>query len=326
MARPGEFEVIARYFAPLAAATPGALGLTDDAALIAPSPGCRNVIAVDTLVAGVHFLEDDPADLVARKLLRVNLSDLAAMGAEPLGYLLAISLNEGVDEDWLESFAAGLAADQAEFGIGLLGGDTTSTPGPVTLSLTAVGEAPENAALLRSSARPGDVIHVSGTLGDAALGLEVLKGARDGLPDDVADALIDRYRLPRPRGALGVALRDIASAAVDVSDGLIADIGHICTASGVAARIERDRLPIGEAARAVLDLDPTAVEICLSGGDDYELVFTADPRAADAVAHAAREAGVPVTEIGRIEAGAAVTVVDDAGREVETGAGGYRHF
>ncbi len=174
--RPGEFELIARYFRPLAAGQPGALGLRDDAAVLAPSPGAAHVLTTDTLVGGVHFLPDDPAGLVARKLLRVNLSDLAAMAARPVGYLLALSLPAECDEAWVEAFAAGLALDQEEFGIGLLGGDTTATPGPLSATITAIGEVAEGAELRRSGARPGDAVYVSGTLGDAALGLMALGG------------------------------------------------------------------------------------------------------------------------------------------------------
>lgn len=323
---PGEFELIARYFAPLAKATPGAFGLNDDAAVAEPSPGCRHVLAIDTLIAGVHFLDDDEPDLVARKLLRVNLSDLAAMGAKPLSYLVALSLPRSTEAAWVEGFATGLAADQAEFGIGLLGGDTTATPGPLTVSLTVVGEVPADTEIRRATARPGDVIHVSGTIGDAALGLRALRGDLVGATVAESADLADRYRLPRPRLALGQALRGVATAAIDVSDGLVADIDHICAASVVAARIERARVPLSPPALAAVARDPTLVDSLLSGGDDYELVFTAPAEAGEAVARAAREGGVTVAAIGRIEIGSGVQVVDEAGRSVSVPQPGWRHF
>ncbi len=236
----GEFELIARYLAPLAEGEPGALGLRDDAAVISPPAGRDLVLAADALVEGVHFLPTDPPGLVARKLLRVNLSDLAAMGARPCGYLMTAAWPKGRAEAWIADFAAGLARDQEIFGIGLLGGDTTGTPGPLSLSLTAVGTTPSGRRLERGGARAGDSLYVSGTLGDGALGLRVLQGALDGLDTAERDWLIDRYRLPRPRLALGESLlaQGLASAAIDVSDGLVADVGHLAAASGLAARIE----------------------------------------------------------------------------------------
>ena len=265
----GEFEFIARRLRPLAT-TPGALALTDDAALLDPAAGRQLVLTKDAMVAGVHFLPDDPPGQIAQKLLRVNLSDLAAMGAAPLGYLLALARPKEISDAWLDEFCAGLAADNAAFGIALLGGDTVSTPGPLTLSLTAIGEVPTGSALLRSGAGPGDDVWVSGTLGDAALGLKVLQGALD-VTEPARTFLIERYRLPQPRLALGQALRGIASAAIDVSDGLVADLGHILETSGVGAALHADALPLSEAAR---DL-PGARDAALAGGDDYELLFTA---------------------------------------------------
>ncbi|MGH6719309.1 MAG: thiamine-phosphate kinase, partial [Alphaproteobacteria bacterium] len=246
-----EFEAIARLFAPLAAAEPGALGLADDAAVLAPPAGRHIVVTTDVIAAGVHFLADDPADLVARKLVRVNLSDLAAMGAEPWVYLLGLTLVRPVDRDWLAAFAAGLAVDQAAFGITLAGGDTTAHDGPTVLSLTALGTVAPGAALRRGTARDGDTVWVSGTLGDAALGLRVLRGEFPRLAAASRDHLAARYRLPTPRLDLGRGLVGLAHAALDVSDGLLADLGHICVASGLGASIQVDRLPLSPAARAV---------------------------------------------------------------------------
>ena len=324
--RPGEFELIAQFFAPLAAANPGALGLADDAALIAPAPGCRHVVTTDTLIAGVHFRADDAADLIARKLMRVNLSDLAAMGAQPTAYLVAASLPDEIDVDWLADFVRGLAADQSEFGVSLLGGDTTTTPGPLTMTLTAIGEVPDGGEIRRSTAGDGDTVYVSGTIGDAALGLAALTGGLDGLDAAAAASLSERYLMPLPRVALGMALRGVATAAADLSDGLVADLGHICEASGLAAVIERALVPLSAAARKAVDLAPSMIETVLTGGDDYELVFTAPAGSAAAVADAAARSGVAVTAIGRTGAGAGVTVVDEAGQAIDIATPGYRHF
>jgi hypothetical protein len=215
--RRGEFELIARYFAPLAAAAPGALGLTDDAAWIRPAPGEELVVTTDALVEGVHFLGTDPPSLIARKALRVNLSDLAAKGAQPLAYLLDTVFSRGVSEEWIAAFAEGLAADQAEYGVALIGGDTTATPGPTMLAITALGTVPAGRMIRRSTAKPGDDVYVSGSIGDAALGLEVLRGGLADLPEAARAHLIGRYRLPQPRLGLGPRLWGLAHAAIDVS-------------------------------------------------------------------------------------------------------------
>jgi thiamine-monophosphate kinase len=323
---PSEFELIARYFAPLAATAPGALGLTDDAALAKPPPGHHHVIATDTLIEGVHFLADDPPGLIARKLLRVNLSDIAAMGAVPRFYLLAFSLAGGIGEEWLEEFAAGLKADQDEFDVALLGGDTTATPGPATLTLTAIGEVPDGAEIRRSTARPGDVIYVSGTIGDAALGIRVLTGDLSGISETAAAALAERYRLPQPRVILGPALRDHATAMTDISDGLVADLGHICETSGTGARVEEGAVPLSDAAAEAVARDPSAAQIVLTGGDDYELAFTAAPGAAGAIDAAAKAAGVPVTAIGHVTDQHEVVVVGKNNKKITFKTNGYIHL
>jgi len=319
----GEFGRIARFFAPLAAGAPGALGLTDDAALIECPPGERLVVTVDAMVEGVHFLPDDPPDLIARKLVRVNLSDLAAMAARPVGYFLTTALPKSHGDAWLAGFAAGLALDQAEFGITLLGGDSVSTPGPVSLTLTAFGHVAVGGEVRRGGARPGDLVFVSGTIGDGALGLEAARGQLDERLDatDVA-FLADRYRLPRPRVALGPLLSGLASAMMDVSDGLVGDLGHICTVSGVSGVIEAVRVPLSPAAARL----PGRVATVLTGGDDYELLFTVPPDRLADVRAAAEAAGVQVTVIGRIEAGQGVRTLDAAGREMVLAGIGWRHF
>jgi thiamine-monophosphate kinase len=319
----GEFERIARFFAPLAG--PGALGLRDDAALIDGPPGRQLVLTVDAIVAGVDYLPDDPPGLVARKLLRVNLSDLAAKGGTPLGYLLTTVLPAECGEGWLADFSAGLAADQAEFSIVLLGGDTSGTPGPATLSVTAIGTVAAGQAILRRGALPGDLVYVSGTIGDAALGLRALRGDLAGLDDGARTFLADRYHLPRPRLALGQGLVGIAHAMVDVSDGLVADLGHICAVSGVAALLEAGCVPLSPAAQAALTGDPGLLSLVLAGGDDYELVFAASPAAEPAIAALARALALPIARIGRIAAGSGVQVVDETGRVIELAATGYRH-
>jgi thiamine-monophosphate kinase len=324
----GEFGRIDRFFRPLAAGFPGARDLGDDAAVFAVPDGHELVVTTDALVEGVHFLPDDPPDLVARKALRVNLSDLAAMAAEPLAYTLVTALPPRVPDSWLAAFASGLGADQEEFGIHLMGGDSVSTPGPAMLSITAFGTVARGRALGRGGARPGDAVFVTGTLGDSALGLEVLTRGIRGLGSEAAAFLAERYRLPRPRVRLGARLAGLASAGLDVSDGLVADLGHLCARSGVSAVVDAARLPLSDAARDALALDPALADRPLRGGDDYELVLAVPPAARDGLAEACAAAGVQATEIGRIEAGPAgrVVALDGEGAPIALGAGGWRHF
>jgi thiamine-monophosphate kinase len=317
----GEFEFIAARLKPLAAGTAAALDLEDDAALFDPPAGMTLVLTKDAMVAGVHFLADDPPGEIAKKLLRVNLSDLAAMGAAPVGYLLALARARETPESWLADFCRGLGEDQAEFGIGLFGGDTVSTPGPLTLSLTALGQVPKGQALRRRGARADDDLFVSGTLGDAALGLFVLQGKLEARRDERA-FLIRRYRLPQPRLALGERLRGLAHAAIDVSDGLLADLSHILEASGVGAELWADRLPLSPAARAL----PGARDAALAGGDDYELLFTAPAARRTEVGALGKSLGLPLTRIGRVEAGSKLKVVDADGRELAPTSRGWQHF
>jgi thiamine-monophosphate kinase len=320
---PGEFSLIARHFRRLAG--PGALDLSDDAALIDPPPGRQLVAAADAMVAGVHFLPDDPPGTIGAKLLRVNLSDLAAMGATPLGYLMTVALPRGTPEEWLAAFVDGLASDGQTFGIHALGGDTVSTPGPATLSLTILGSVAPGAALRRAGARPGDRVWVSGTLCDGALGLRVLRGE---LIADADEHLSRRYRLPEPRLALGAALSGIAHAAMDVSDGLIQDLGHICRASACGAIVDATSLPLSAASRAAIQADPTLLRLALTGGDDYELLFAAPPeRSAEVLARAART-GTPVTPVGIFVKGPPEVVARGAdGTPIAPAEqGGWSHF
>lgn len=320
----GEFGRIREFFAPLAGL--GALDLTDDAALLDCQPGYHLVVTVDQLVEGVHFLPDDPPDLVARKLLRRNLSDLAAMGATPRHYLLTTALPASRDDDWLRRFAAGLAEDQHRYGIALLGGDSTSTPGPTALTLTAVGQVAAGREIRRNGALPGDRVWVSGTIGDAFLGLKVLRGEYGGLAPEHSAALTARYQLPDPRVELGPSLTGIAHAMIDVSDGLLADLGHICETSGVAATVELARVPLSPAAREVIAADAAMHVALASGGDDYELLFTAPPEAGDEITSLSRGLGLPITEIGEIETGEGVSLIGASGAIIPVAAAGWRHF
>ncbi len=322
MSLPAEFSLIARHFRPLAGQ--GALDLADDAAVLDIPPGRQLVIAADAMVEGVHYLPDDPPETIGRKLLRVNLSDLAAMGATPLGYLMTTSLPRGVSEDWIAGFVRGLAEDQKEFGLHVLGGDTTATPGPTCLSLTVLGTVAPDAVLRRAGARDGDDVWVSGTIGDGALGLRVLRGE---FRADADGHLARRYRLPQPRLALGQAIAGIAHAGMDVSDGLVQDLGHLCRAGGCGAEIAAGDVPLSPAARALVAAQPALLPALLTGGDDYEVLFTAAPDAAGAVQAAAARAGTPVARIGRMVAGPPEVLLRDAdGAALDVARGGWSHF
>jgi thiamine-monophosphate kinase len=320
----GEFERIRRFFAPLAG--PGGLGLVDDAALIDCAPGRRLVITADAIVAGVHYLPEDPPDLVARKLLRVNLSDLAAMGARPLHYVLTTALPAELGREWLARFAEGLGEDQRRYGIDLLGGDSVGTRGPAVLSLTAIGEVAAGQEIRRSGAQPGDLIWVSGTIGDAFLGLDLLHGAYPDLAPEHRDYLVRRFRIPEPRTELGPRLCGIAHAMIDVSDGLLADLGHICETSRVAAMVELHLLPLSLAARAIVEGDPGTRARLATAGDDYELVFAAPADAAETIATLSLLLGIPVTRIGRVDVGTGVRLINSDGHQIALEATGYRHF
>jgi thiamine-monophosphate kinase len=300
--RYSEEEIIARVFAPIAGE--GALGLRDDAALLPPSSDGL-VVTTDAIVAGVHFFADDAPGLIAKKALRVNLSDLAAKGADPLGFLLTLALPDNWTNEWLEAFAAGLAEDARAFGAPLLGGDTASNPGPLTISITALGRTPPGRFVARSGARAGDFIYVSGTIGDAALGLALRRDASlaERVSPQSRDYLLDRYLLPRPRVALAGALRQYASAAMDVSDGLAGDLTKLARASGVSARVELARVPLSSAAREMIALDAALIDLAVTGGDDYEILCCVPPDESGALEAAAREAGERLEKIGEIIGG-----------------------
>ena len=328
---PDEFTLISRYFAPLARGFPGAYGLLDDAAVISPAPGTELVVKADAIVAGVDFPPDAAPDLVARKGLRVNLSDLAAKAAIPRAYLLTLLLPDTVDEGWMAAFVAGLAADQAEYGLHLIGGDLSSTAGPVSVAITAIGEAPTGRIIRRDGAQAGDSVLVTGTIGDAALGLRALRAELEGIDAAASAFLIDRYRVPRPRVALGPQLIGIATAGLDVSDGLVADLRHLCTVSRLSAVIDVSAVPLSPAARAAIGGDYQRLLAVLTGGDDYEVLFTAPPAAAGRISDLARSTGVPITPIGRMVAPSAdraadVVVLDATGQPLTLGAGGWSHF
>src|SRR5882724_5439977 len=290
--RIGEFELIARYFAPLARGFEGAGGLLSDNAFLPADPRCDLVVKTDTVVSGVHFLADERPERVAAKALRVCLSDLAAGGAAPFTYQLALSLPRAWSERWIAGFARGLAADQRRYGIVLCGGDTVVSPGSLTITITAFGRVPRGRGLTRVGARAGDRLWVSGTIGDGALGLLAARGQIDSV------FLEDRFRRPQPRTTLGPRLLGIASAAADVSDGLLADAGHIGDASQVAVVIERERIPLSPAARRAVESEPALWANVLGGGDDYELVMAIPPRRREALVSAARAVNVKVAEIG----------------------------
>lgn len=326
----GEFGRIARFFAPLAKGVAGAANLEDDCAVLKPPPGQLLVLKTDTIVDTIHLVGDEPPDLIARKALRVNLSDLASKGARPLGYLVALSLTTGTQDHWVELFAKGLAEDQKEFGVTLLGGDTTHTPGPTTISITILGATSARSIPRRGDAEPGDEIWLTGTIGDGALGL---LAARDGLAD-LSPAqrafLADRYHLPQPRLQAGQALAAVVNAAMDVSDGLVGDLAHIAKHSRLDAWIDWDELPLSPAGRLALQAYPGLAGEVLTGGDDYELLVTAPPGAARRIQKIAHDTDTPITRIGRMGARRArapkVRVVDGEGADrTPRGPGGYRH-
>jgi thiamine-monophosphate kinase len=305
-----EFGLIGRYFAPLAGE--GAFGLTDDAAAIPSRPGHDLIVTTDTIMEGVDFFAFDPPDTVAKKALRINLSDLAAKGAEPSYYLLTLLLPPSTSSRWLEAFSGGLAQDQQQFGVALLGGDTSRTEGPLAIAVTAFGYVPQGAMVRRSGAKPGDAVYVTGQIGASAGGLAIFKREKHALSEAERDALIARYRVPEPPVSFARDLRAIASAATDVSDGLVADLGHIAKASGVAITIEGEAIPLPAALHVWWG--DTAIPRAATAGDDYQVAFTGRPGLSG-----------PFARIGSVSAGEGVKLLVK-GTELAVPRPGYRHF
>ncbi|MBM6595525.1 thiamine-phosphate kinase [Microvirga pudoricolor] len=326
MTRPTEDSLIARFFAPIA--DQAGLGLRDDAACFAPTPGRDLVLTVDALVESVHFLPDDPPGSVARKALGVNVSDLAAKGADPRGFLLSLALPMGWTEEWLAAFAAGLGEAAREFGCPLLGGDTVKASGALSLSVTALGEVPSGRMVRRTTARPGDAICVSGTIGDAALGLDLRRDPAWAafLSEDERSHLADRYLHPRPRHGLARALRRYAHAAMDVSDGLAGDLAKMLRVSGVTGWVDAEAVPLSDATRRAVGVEPRLLDRALTGGDDYEILCTCPKDRIDSLVEEADKAGVPVTVIGQVLAGEGLPAFrfGDTERRFETGS--FSHF
>lgn len=325
MARAGEEALIARYFAPLSG--PGAEGLRDDAASLVPAPGQDLVVTADAIVAGVHYFPDDPPDSIAVKALGVNLSDLAAKGAVPRGFLLTLALPDDWTEAWLSAFAEGLGTVSRAHGCPLLGGDTVRSAGPALIGVTAIGEVPAGAILRRQAARAGDRLCVSGHIGDAALGLALRLAPDAGFEPAHRDILLDRYLHPRPRLALVPALRRHARAAMDVSDGLVGDLTKMLAGTGLTARIDVASVPLSPAARAAIARDPGRRATALTGGDDYEILCAVPPDSVAAFLADAEAAGVPAAEIGSVEAGdEAPRFLDAQGHAMDFARTAFSHF
>jgi len=320
-----EDRLIAELFAPLAT-HPGALGLTDDAAFLSAEPGTDIVLTADGVIAGVHFFAEDDARDVARKALRVNLSDLAAKGATPRGFLLSIALPAGIGMDWLTRFTQGLREDIATYKSPLFGGGTDRTPGPLSIPVAMVGVLPQGTMVRRAGAKPGDLIFVTGTIGDAALGLQLRKGANWNLGEAQREHLLSRYRLPQPRTMLAEAVRTHASASMDVSDGLVGDLTKLCRVSEVSATVEVARVPMSDAAGAAIDADPSMRETALTGGDDYEILCTVPTDKAASFRAAAQSAGVAVSQIGSIASGQGATFLDANGQSLTFSKLAFSHF
>ncbi len=321
--RPGEFELIARYFSPLATSS-GALGLLDDAALLRIPARHELVATADAIVERVHFLASDPPATIAQKALRVNLSDLAAKGAKPAGYLMTLALPPDCTARWLRGFARGLALDQRAFGVSLLGGDTTQTDGPLTVAITALGFVQTGKMVQRSGARSGDLVYVTGTIGDAGTGLSLLKKRLK--PRDGAKFLISRYRLPTPRLSLGQRLHGVANATIDVSDGLMADVGHIAEVSGVRIVLQAESIPLSRPFRTHIEERKDQIVRAATSGDDFEIVFTCPPARAAKVEALRMRTGVPIAMIGRVQRGRGVVLQDKDGRPIRVRRAGYTHF
>lgn len=329
-----EAELIA-LLAPLTAGAPGAFELSDDCAQLTPRPGYDLVLKTDPIRAGVHFFPDDPPEDIAWKALAVNISDLAAKGATPLAYLMALSFPDAPARDWAQRFASGLSDAQTAFGCHLLGGDTDRAPGPLAIAITALGEVPSGQMVRRGTARTGDAIFISGTLGDAGLGLQLQREARDGrhdlarrwgLPDALHDHLIARYLRPQPRIELAHALRSHASAAMDISDGLVKDLERMCKASGVGAIIDSGSIEWSRPVAAVISQHPELLSAILSAGDDYEILATVPQGEQGAFQSTVRGTAVAMQRIGTVIAGHGVKVLRADGSEIAFNRTGWDHF
>jgi len=328
--RPGEFEIIARYFAPLATDT-GALGLKDDAAVLMVTEGHELVVTCDTIVEGVHFLKDDPPASVGHKALAVNLSDLTAKGSRGYAYLLSLALPPEVSADWLEGFAAGLREVQDETAISLVGGDTTASPGPLTITITALGLVPQEQAVMRLGGKPGDKLYVSGTIGDACLGLRLLRepvlAETWGLAEEDIAFLVNAYRRPGPNNDLAILVRNFAQAAIDVSDGLVGDVEKLCQVSHVGARIETGRVPFSPAAAKALQREPDLLPDLITAGDDYGVVVAISEKSAPDFESEAETKGAAFTRVGDlVTAEEGITAVDSKGVSLALKHKGFKHF
>ncbi len=326
----GEEDIIQAVFAPLAGDTEGAFGLSDDAALLSPASGEALVLTSDMIVSGIHMLDGAAAADIGYKALAVNVSDLIAKGADPVCYLLSIALPGPADRDWLEDLGRGLGAAQQDFGCVLVGGDTVATPGPISLSITAIGRLPAGQMVRRSGATPGDFLYVTGTIGDGVAGLALLqepgRAGADSVTDAEREALVSWYLRPRPEPRLAPVVREYASAAMDVSDGLAADFAKLCAASNCGAHVEVERVPISDASALLLEAGLLTRADLISGGDDYRVLSAVPPALCGSFEQAVREAGAQATPVGEIIAGRNCVLFDVDGQPMELSRAGYDHF
>jgi thiamine-monophosphate kinase len=323
-----EFDRIKKYFKPLASLERGSLNLSDDAAVLPVQGFSKLIISTDALVQGIHFIGDESSDLIGKKCLRTNLSDMAAMGATPWTYTLSLILGSTLKnspENWLKGFVAGLAKDQETYDVRLVGGDSVVGTGPTVISITIIGKVNENGVLRRDGARNNDDVYVSGTVGDSAVGLQIIKGSIKCLDNVDKIHLIDRYRLPQPRVELGAALVGVASAAMDVSDGLVQDIGHLCSESRLAAQINWPSIPLSKSIKSLVDNQKIPISLVMNGGDDYELLFTAHINSRNLIEKISRDMDTRITRIGRMTAGSNVLVLDNDERPIASMGTGFRH-
>lgn len=325
-----EAEIIERYLRPLSSGFAGAFDLADDCAVLAPPPGEELLVTVDALAEGVHYFPEDHPEDIAWKALAVNVSDLAGKGARPLAYVMSLAFPEAPQTDWLARFAAGLAEAQERFGLALIGGDTDRRPGPTAVTITAFGTVPVGAMVRRATGRDGDTLLVSGTLGDAALGLALDRqpslATLWGLNEAEARDLRLRRRRPQPRTGLREALLGLATAAIDISDGLAKDLAHLARASGVSAHVRIDALPLSGAGRKALSAEPQRIGEIVAGGEDYEVLASVTPGQVSDFAAMAKTAGIPVTEIGGLASGSGVTLTRPDSSVLQIARAGYDHF